>query len=197
MSATTAPGEASPFRPWHLFLMCALVAAAVAVYSARDNSPENLVMISLAIVASGFAGVALLRTLWPLVSPDEAFDAVPVGGRARLALEREKALVLRSIKELEFDQAMGKVAEADFADMSARLRARAIGLMKQLDDSSLGHREEIERELRQRLQARGKAGVPARAASAAAVAARACGECGATNDGDARFCKSCGNKLEG
>jgi hypothetical protein len=177
--------------------MCGLVAAAVAVYSARDNSPENLVMISLAIVATGLAGAALHGTLWPLVSPDTAQDTAPLGGRARVALEREKTLVLRSIKELEFDRAMGKVADPDFADMSARLRARAIGLMKQLDDSSLGHREEIERELRQRLQARGKAGVPARAAPAAAVAARACGECGATNDGDARFCKSCGNKLEG
>jgi hypothetical protein len=31
--------------------------------------------------------------------------------------------VLRSIKELEFDRAMGKMSEKDFAEMSARLRA--------------------------------------------------------------------------
>ena len=42
--------------------------------------------------------------------------------------------MLRSIKELEFDFAMKKVAQADFDEMSARLRARAIGLMRQLDD---------------------------------------------------------------
>ena len=42
-----------------------------------------------------------------------------LGGRTRAALEREKALVLRSIKELEFDRAMGKVSEKDFAEMSA------------------------------------------------------------------------------
>jgi hypothetical protein len=196
MSATTAPGEASPFRPWHLFLVCALLAAAVAVFIARDNSPENLVMISLAIVSAGFAGIALLRVLWPLVSPETAQDTAAVGGRARVALEREKALVLRSIKELEFDRAMGKVADADFADMSARLRARAIGLMKQLDETGSDHREAIERELRQRLQARGRVAVPARGGSKAAVATRACAQCGAANDTDARFCKSCGSRFE-
>ena len=47
--------------------------------------------------------------------------------------EREKALVLRSIKELEFDHAMGKVSEADFADISPRLRARALDVMADLD----------------------------------------------------------------
>ena len=198
MSATTVQGEASPFRPGHLFLVCALLAAAVAVFNARDNSPENLVMISLAIVAAGFAGVALLRVLWPLVSPETAQDTAPLGGRAQVALEREKALVLRSIKELEFDRAMGKVADADFADMSGRLRVRAIGLMKQLDETGSDHREAIEQELRRRLQARGKVAVPASGASKAAAApARSCAQCGATNDIDARFCKSCGSRFEG
>ena len=56
-----------------------------------------------------------------------------IGGRTRIALEREKTLVLRSIKELEFDFAMGKIAKADFDEMSGRLRARALGLMRQLD----------------------------------------------------------------
>ena len=49
-----------------------------------------------------------------------------IGGRTRIALEREKTLVLRSIKELEFDFAMGKIAKADFDEMSgtpARPRA--------------------------------------------------------------------------
>ena len=50
-----------------------------------------------------------------------------LGGRTRAALEREKTLSLRSIKELEFDRAMGKVSEKDFAEMGARLRARAAG----------------------------------------------------------------------
>jgi hypothetical protein len=168
----------------------------VAVFLARDNSPENLVAISVAIVSAGLAGTALLHVLWPLVSPAAAADTAPLGGRARIALEREKALVLRSIKELEFDRAMGKVSDADFSDMSDRLRARAIGLMKQLDETGAGHRDEIERELQQRLQARGKVVSQARGGPKTA-AARACAQCGASNDVDARFCKSCGSRFEG
>ena len=41
--------------------------------------------------------------------------------------------MLRSIKELEFDHAMRKVSEADFAEISGRLRARALALMQALD----------------------------------------------------------------
>ncbi len=53
-------------------------------------------------------------------------------------LVRDKALILRSIKELEFDHAMGKVSEADFADISARLRARALALMQDIERGRAG-----------------------------------------------------------
>ena len=49
-------------------------------------------------------------------------------------LEREKALVLRSIKELEFDHAMGKVSDADFAEIGgAAARAGAGRSWRTLD----------------------------------------------------------------
>jgi hypothetical protein len=68
----------------------------------------------------------------------------------RVALEREKNLTLRAIKELEFDKAMGKLSESDWQEMSARLRVRAAGLMRQLDAGS-GYREQIERDVTKRL----------------------------------------------
>ena len=74
-----------------------------------------------------------------------------VGSRTRVALEREKNLLLRSIKELEFDRAMGKVAEGDYEEMVGRLRSRAVRLLQQLDNTSSGYRELIERELASRL----------------------------------------------
>ena len=67
--------------------------------------------------------------------------ATPAPHRAR------KELVLRSIKELEFDRAMGKVGEPTTKRWSARLRSRAVRLMQQLDNTSSGYRELIEREL--------------------------------------------------
>ena len=48
-----------------------------------------------------------------------------IGQRTRAALEREKMLSLRAIKELEFDKAMGKVSDDDFREMSGPLRSRA------------------------------------------------------------------------
>ena len=97
-------------------------------------------------------------------------------------LLREKALVLRSIKELEFDKAMGKVSEADFTAISSRLRARALSLMADLDRAPVA-------------QAKPSASTPA-PARVAAVRSRSCGACGTANDADARFCKSCGSGLE-
>jgi hypothetical protein len=146
-----AAAAASAFRPWHFFVILTLIAATAAVLSARKTSPENLVMLSITVFAAGAASIAVYRTLVPLVGRERTLRADSLGHRARVALEREKTLVLRSIKDLEFDRAMGKLAEADFDDMSERLRARALGLMRQLDASHAAPRERIERELSDRL----------------------------------------------
>jgi hypothetical protein len=153
MSSATST-ESPAFRPGHAFAVATMVAASVAVMMTRDTRVENLVLLSLAVMAAGLAAMGFYRTLWPLVGEVREGKPAAVGGRTRLALEREKALVLRSIKELEFDRAMGKVADADFHEMVARLRARAIGLMKQLDEGGGAFRLEIEREVERRLAAR-------------------------------------------
>jgi hypothetical protein len=127
------------------------------------------------------------------VAPAGAVTQV-LGGRTRAALDREKSLVLRSIKELEFDRAMGKVSEKDFAEMSGRLRARAMGLMRQLD-AGASYREQIEKEVAQRVS---KAGGAAWSTTPDPLDAteRLCTACATGNDPDARFCKTCGAKLE-
>ena len=112
-----------------------------------------------------------------------------VGHRTRAALEREKTLALRSIKELEFDRAMGKLSEADWREMSGRLRVRAARLMRQLD-AGAGYREQVERDLAARLKA-----APGSDRSAKVSPARACAGCATINDADARFCKQCGSGL--
>jgi hypothetical protein len=112
-----------------------------------------------------------------------------VGQRTRAALEREKLLTLRAIKELEFDRAMGKLSDEDFHEMSGRLRARAVGLIRQLD-AGAGYREQIERDVAKKLE------TDARFKAAGAVsAAQQCAACAALNDPDARFCKKCGRPL--
>ncbi|MEZ5287711.1 MAG: hypothetical protein R2712_23500, partial [Vicinamibacterales bacterium] len=132
--------------PWQFFLLCGMLAATAVVIVATGQSIANIIILSLTIVAASFVGLAAYRTLAPLVAPAVGQAPTVVGGRTRVALEREKSLVLRSIKELEFDFAMGKVAKADFDEMGGRLRGRAMRLIQQLD-ASAGYREQIEREI--------------------------------------------------
>lgn len=192
MSSETST-DARSFRPWHLFVLVGLLASTAAVLVIRPSDPTVLVLLVAAIGSAAWVGFMLYRTLWPLAAPDFQDRTEVVAGRTRAALEREKTLVLRAIKELEFDRAMGKVASADFGDMSGRLRARAMALMQQLDVALPGHRDEIESELARRLEALGDA-VPV--AAGAGAARPACADCGTANDVDARFCKGCGAQLE-
>ena len=188
-----------------------MLAATATVIVATGQSPANIIILSLTVVSVSFVGLGAYRILLPLVTKD--LEAPPtIGGRTRAALEREKTLVLRSIKELEFDYAMGKVAKVDFDEMSARLRARAFGLMKQLDEGG-GYKDQIAREIEQRLaqgpsaQGPSAQGLSAQGAEGAEGAEGAQGaegaegakaaecQCGTINDEDAKFCKNCGAKL--
>jgi len=179
------------FRVSHFFVLLSLVAATVAVVMAKPAAPEHLVLISLTIGAAGIAAVAFYRTIAPLVAPSSEEDREPLSARLRADLEREKALTLRSIKELEFDRAMGKVSEQDFQQMAGRLRSRAMGIMQQLAAGTSLYRQEIEKELAARI---GKG--PDRRKEPERQPSPACA-CGTMNDADARFCKACGAKLAG
>jgi hypothetical protein len=187
-------------QPWQLFTLAGLVGATITVFLSRGESPAGVILLSLTVFAAAAVGIAALRTVKPLTSKAAADTTQVLGGRTRAALEREKALVLRSIKELEFDRAMGKVSEKDFGEMSARLRARATGLMRQID-AGAGYREQIEREIEKRLGKPAK-DQPAHAATDSvgrglpSRPANVCESCDTHNDVDARFCKSCGSAME-
>ncbi|MGE3277266.1 MAG: zinc ribbon domain-containing protein [Vicinamibacterales bacterium] len=190
-----APPDAAAhgLRPWQFFVVCGMLGATATVIVATGQSPGGIVLLSLTVVAASFVGLAAYHTFLPLVGADNADGPVVLHGRTRAALDREKTLVLRSIKELEFDFAMGKVAESDFEEMRGRLRSRAVGLIRQLDAGG-EYRSTIEQELTRRL---GSLPTPAPAAvpAPAAGADQYCTQCGTGNDTDAKFCKRCGAKL--
>jgi hypothetical protein len=192
MSSETSTSDG--FNVTHFFVLGSLLAATVAVVMARPSAPEHLILISLTIGAAGLAALCFYRAVAPLVAPRADLERQPLSERARADLEREKALTLRSIKELEFDRAMGKVSAQDFDEMAGRLRARAVGIMKQLDAGTSAYRALIEKELAARVgKASGSRVADPEVGSAAAPGL--CG-CGTSNDADARFCKACGTKLE-
>jgi hypothetical protein len=225
--------DQSALEPWQFFVLAALGCATAALFASRGQGVTAIVLLTVLMGATALVGIAALRMLRPLVSADEE-RTVMVGHRTRVALEREKMLALRAIKELEFDRAMGKLSDADWNEMSGRLRLRATRLMRQLDAGE-GYRAQIERELAKRMgggapdpkgpayvrhesHARresagqesyaGQASVSVQSADQAgewpdrrpdpagpAIANKMCASCDTENDADARFCKSCGQKL--
>ena len=185
MSSETSTDHSDSLQPWQLFTLAGLLGATLVVFISKGHTAAGVVLLSLTIFAAAGVGLAAWRTFSPF-SMRFLPTAMPIlGGRTRAALERDKALVLRSLKELEFDRAMGKVSEKDFVEMTTRLRARATRIIRQLD-AGTGYRSQIEQELERRL---GPA--PVRAA------ARACAQCGHAADVDAQFCKHCGSALAG
>jgi hypothetical protein len=203
-------------QPWQFFVLAALGCATAVTFMARGQGPTTVVLLGVLMGTAALVGYAALRTLRPLVTAEED-RTVMVGQRTRVALEREKLLTLRSIKELEFDRAMGRLSDEDWKEMSGRLRSRVARLMKQLD-AGTGYREQIERDLDARLKGsrsddkgsrsedRSPRSEPsaARAAdgespsvgrSASLSGERLCASCDTANDPDARFCKACGQQL--
>lgn len=167
------------------------------------------VMLSIVGATCWLVAVASWRTLMPLLSKEEEATSGPrqvAEGRRREILEREKQRLLRSIKELEFDRAMGKVSAGDFGDLAASLRARALRVLRQLNASDHAYRDLIEAELRDRLAHRGVSPSPSAveargkaarepASAPAATTRHVCAVCETSNDPDARFCKQCGNRF--
>jgi hypothetical protein len=186
----TKPDQ-SALEPWQFFVLAGLGCATAALFASRGQGVTAVILLTLLMGATALVGLAVLRTLRPLVSPEDDRTSM-FGQRTRVALEREKMLALRSIKELEFDRAMGKLSDSDWSEMSGRLRARASRLMRQLDTGS-SYREQIERDLAKRL------GQPALSPGATPAATPAhtvgCPSCATVNDPDARFCKACGTRL--
>ncbi len=172
MSSETST-EPAPFTAGHFFVLLSMVAATAAVVMARNTHPAALLLLSGAALAAGYTAYAVHQALMALLSKN---TTVVLGQRDRDVLEQDKVTVLRAIKDLEFDFGMKKVSEADYQDMLARLKQRALLIMEQLDHIPPD--------------------APAKPAhTPAASRAAVCPRCSTSNDGDAKFCKQCGEKL--
>jgi hypothetical protein len=217
-----AASESGGVRPWHLLVLGVLLACAAGAVATRDGGTVQTVAVIVTLMTAGLVAAGLVRTFGPLVTADAGEETEMLAGRTRAALEREKFLVLRSIKEVEFDRAMRKISDADYQEIVPRLRTRAVGLIRQLEGGG-GYRELIERDLAALLpslaQARStptadalgereippqhsvipaNAGIqPATSPDPGPVLPGTCPDCSTLNDKDARFCKSCGIRIAG
>ncbi|MGH7566840.1 MAG: hypothetical protein ACREK2_08425 [Gemmatimonadota bacterium] len=74
---------------------------------------------------------AVWVAVWPLIAGGTASrsDAEV----ERLELEAEKARLLQEIHELELDYETGKLSDEDHREIEARLKGRAVEVMKRID----------------------------------------------------------------
>lgn len=166
-----------------ILLVGVLAAVAIFGFLGATNVPA-----SLGLIVAGGALVYCLHVFYGIVQalsrPSvqtvlERSGAIAVAGRREAREERHR--VLRAIKELDFDHAMGKISDEDYGQVRQGYELRAIEVMrvlKQEPDLHPGLRAVLER------------------GGSAQRGSRSCGACSGANDADSKFCKHCGEGLE-
>lgn len=86
-------------------------------------------------------GLVALFVGWPLL---QARRGAEPGDADALPLERQKREALAAIKEAEFDRAMGKLSDADFAQITQRYRDQALAAMAAMDAAATASRPRAE-----------------------------------------------------
>src|SRR4249920_473399 len=116
-------------------------------------------LFGVQLVVLTLAGGALLLVIALLWSSVQALagqseltfeEAFSLG--ARSAEEEQKRAVLRALKDLEYERSVGKISEDDYHEYSARYRAEAKRLIRDLDENLAEARKQVERELDRRLR---------------------------------------------
>jgi hypothetical protein len=115
-------------------------------------------------------------------------------------LGERKRRVLRALKDLETERALGKIDAADYEMIAARYREDAKVMMRDMDQQAAPARAEAERlaaeYLSRRRLAAGPGGAPTAVHSPSGEGRRIpCPGCAASNEPDATFCKRCGSPL--
>lgn len=156
------PAAAEPPRsPWWFLLFTFTIASAVLVFLrvfvgvAIDAPTLGLAVACAALIGAlrGMWGVVFVLTR-PTVETIVAESEIGMGFGSKAELREEKQRVLRAIKELEFDHAMGKLSDQDFKQVGDGYRLRAIEVMRALDED---HGGELHPLLREHLETLGQA----------------------------------------
>jgi hypothetical protein len=130
-------------------ILCPLLGGGVIAFLVVSGAPlgASSVFVATAAMVLGLTFYLLGRAAVALVREPLAEEVHLATGRRRKELEREKQLLLKAIKELEFDHQMRKISDRDFGEIAARYRGRAILVMRQLDETSSDFRTLVERDL--------------------------------------------------
>ncbi|MBX3201477.1 MAG: zinc ribbon domain-containing protein [Labilithrix sp.] len=174
---------------------------------------------SILVLAAGLllGVIALLWNSLRVLSGDAELspelEALDMAAQGVDALSSRKTMLLRALKDLENERAIGKLEEDDFEQLSSTYRAELKAVLRRIDDSLAPHRAKAEEAAREHLARAGVVAPGGRGAlpdeNTAKGAARdaatkpakgstkrvACPKCGESNEPDAKFCKECATRL--
>jgi hypothetical protein len=171
------------------------VVAAIAVGVAASVGSALLVLASGALLGTIALLWASLRTLSGDAPLPTDLEALSAQHRDVDALGEQKRRVLRALKDLEGERALGKIDEADYEAIAMQYREEAKALMREMDRNVAPALAEAERIATEYLVAKGLRPDHAKAASKAGASSdgrMTCASCAASNEPDAVFCKKCG-----
>jgi len=180
-----------------------VVSAGVVMWVASIG-PALLVLASGAVLGTIALLWASLRTLSGDAPLPAGLEAVASHRHVVTRLSDDKRRVLRALKDLESEHALGKIDDADYQTLAARYREDAKAMMRHLDEDIAPLRAEAERLAREYVGGQGGHGSPlsppvepppAPPAAAAKTTRIECTACHASNEADAAFCKQCGGAL--
>ena len=145
-------------------------------------------------------GLALLILIALFVA--RPFLQRPAGNERRRsssyqALATRKEALLEQIRELDFDQETGKIANELYQLQRARLVSQAAALLQQLDDVVTPADPSLPADVDEQIEAavarlRTR---PAPAATASNGSGGYCPQCGRPTDAGDKFCAACGHQL--
>lgn len=132
----------------------------------------GVLLLAVTAVIMGF-------TLWPLFTRRHSHVAVSPSDTPLGRLELRKEILLGNISDLDFEFAMGKIAESDYQPLRETLKRQASLVLEQIE---VLHDPQAS-------AARTRQEAPP------ATQVRFCSECGGKLPAQARFCPSCGNAV--
>jgi len=152
--------------------------------------------ILMAVLVVGVVAVVLA---YPLFNPAPMATTEHGGVADELAaLEERKLQIYAAIRDLGFDFHTDKLEEDDYEHEVERLKAEAVGVMKQIDDlqeQSPRGPESLEAEIARARAERSDDGPTAGGGAPPQAAAAFCTQCGGAARAEDNFCSSCGSPL--
>ena len=130
------------------------------------------------------AVAVLIYIFKPLFAKQDSMTRATRRESRRQQLLEDRESVYEAIRELDFDHRMGKVEDDDYQETRGRFQARAVDVLKALDDMDgrLDHLEsDVEKEIAALRKKKRRPPAPSH-----------CTQCEASLPPDARFCPRCG-----